>query len=222
MSGAGGTGCPRQVVIVRFMNLRLLALSGVVACAVALPLAVASAGQVGDGGRKVVRDLVRPSAEPSSVRRSAARPPAEPSAVRSSAADDYKAPLADAGRSPLLLGLGLATAARCGPELISPEGIEAQTCVLTQGEETWARTYYRNATGTVLDAVLSFMGPDGRTVQMHCPVGAGDEPDSCETPRGRTRGTPAGYTAVAEFAARRGSGPLLLRAGSNSGETTGS
>lgn len=94
--------------------------------------------------------------------------------------------------------------------------------MLTQGEETWARTYYRNATGTVLDAVLSFMGPGGRTVQMHCPVGAGDEPDSCETPRGLTRGTPAGYTAVAEFAARRGSGPLLLRAGSNSGETTGS
>ena len=227
MSGAGGTGCPRRVVIVRLMNLRLLALSGVVVCAVALPLAVASAGQVGDGGRKVVRDLVRPStvpsavrtsAEPSAVRRSAARP----SAVRPSAADDYKAPLADAGRSPLLLGLGLATAARCGPELISRDGIEAQTCVLTQGEEIWARTYYRNATGTVLDAVLSFMGPGGRTVQMYCPVGAGDEPDSCETPRERIQGTPADYTAVAEFAARRGSGPLLLRTGSNSGETTGS
>jgi hypothetical protein len=231
VSGAGGTGCPRQVVIVPFMNFRLLALSGVVACAVALPLAVASAGQVGDGGRRVVRDLVRPSAaspavrpatEPSSVRRSAAHASVEPSAVRPSAADDHKAPLADAGRSPLLLGLGLATAARCGPELISPDGIEAQTCVLTQGEETWARTYYRNATGAVLDAVLSFMGPGGRTVQMHCPVGAGDEPDSCETPRERIQGTPADHTAVAEFATRRGSGPLLLRAGSNSGENTGS
>ncbi|MFI8069241.1 hypothetical protein ACIF85_10720 [Streptomyces sp. NPDC086033] len=201
---------------------RLLALSGVVACVVALPLAVASAGQVGDGGRKVVRDLVRPSAEPSSGRRSVARASAEPSAVRPSVADDHKAPLAAAGRAPLLLGLGLATAARCGPELISPDGIEAQTCVLTQGEETWARTYYRNATGVVLDAVLSFMGPGGRTVQMHCPVGAGDEPDSCETPRDGIHGTPADYTAVAEFAARPDSGPLLLRAGSNSGETTGS
>jgi hypothetical protein len=224
VSGAGGTGCPRRVVIVRFMNLRLLALSGIVVCAIALPLAVASAGQVGDGGRTVVRDLVRP-AEPPAVRPpadpSAARPPAGPSAVRPSAADDYKAPLADSGRSPLLLGLGLATAARCGPELTSPDGIEAQTCVLTQGEETWARTYYRNATGAVLDAALSFMGPWGRTVQLHCAVGAGDEPDSCETPRERTQGAPADYTAVAEFA-RRGSGPLLLRTGSNSGETTGS
>ncbi|EDY56452.1 MULTISPECIES: hypothetical protein [Streptomyces] len=215
------------------MNLRLLALSGIVVCAIALPLAVASAGQVGDGGRTVVRDLVRP-AEPPAVRPpadpSAARPPADPSAarpstgpsaVRPSAADDYKAPLAESGRSPLLLGLGLATAARCGPELTSPDGIEAQTCVLTQGEETWARTYYRNATGAVLDAALSFMGPGVRTVQLHCAVGAGDEPDSCETPRERTQGAPVDYTAVAEFA-RRGSGPLLLRTASNSGENTGS
>ncbi|MGC0339510.1 hypothetical protein [Streptomyces sp. SLBN-8D4] len=204
------------------MNLRLLALSGIVVCAIALPLAVASAGQVGDGGRTVVRDLVRP-AEPPAVRSpagpSAERPSAHPSAVRPS--DDYKAPLADSGRSPLLLGLGLATAARCGPELTSPDGIEAQTCVLTQGEETWARTYYRNATGAVLDAALSFMGPGGHTMQLRCAVGAGDEPDSCETPRERVQGAPADYTAVAEFA-RRGSGPLLLRTGSNSGETTGS
>jgi hypothetical protein len=206
------------------MNLRLLALSGVVVCAVALPLAVASAGQVGDGGRRVVRDLVRSSAAPSAAP-SVVRPSAVPSVVRPSVApsvaDDYKAPPADPGRSPLLLGVGLATAARCGPELTSPDGIEAQTCVLTQGEETWARTYYRNATGAALDAALSFMGPGGRTVQLHCAVGAGDEPDSCETPREPTQGAPADYTAVAEFT-RRGSEPLLLRVGSNSGETTGS
>lgn len=219
------------------MNVRLLALSGAVVCAVALPLAVASAGQVGEGGRTVVRDLVRPAAAPSAVRPSPGRPsPVRPSAALSSvvppsgalssavppAADDFKAPPAGAGRSPLLLGLGLATAARCGPELSSPEGIEAQTCVLTQGEETWARTYYRNATGAALDAVLSLMEPGARTVQLHCAVGAGDEPDSCETPRERTQGSPGGYTAVAEFAARRGSGPLLLRVGSNSGDITGS
>ncbi|MFF0012910.1 hypothetical protein [Streptomyces sp. NPDC005374] len=184
-------------------RIRLLALSGVVVCAVALPLAVASAGQVGDEGRAVVRDLVRPS-------------------VRPSAREDEKAPPAAATGSPLLLGLGLATAARCGPELNSPDGLEAQTCVLTQGDETWARTYYRNATGAALDAVLSLMGPGARSVQMHCGVGAGDEPDSCETPRQRTRGTPGDYTAVAEFAARSDGGPLLLRSGSNSGETTGS
>lgn len=172
-------------------------------CAVALPLAVASAGQVGDGGRAAVRDLVRPS-------------------VRPSVHEDEKERLAAATGSPLLLGLGLATAARCGPDLKSPDGVEAQTCVLTQGDETWARTYYRNATGAALDAVLSLMGPGARSVQMHCVVAADDEPDSCETPRQRTRGAPDDYTAVAEFAARPDDGPLLLRSGSNSGEITGS
>lgn len=221
MSGAGGTGSPCPVVIVRFMNLRLLALSGAVVCAVALPLAVASAGQVGDAR---TRDTAGPAGH-NTGHAGSVRPPGHAGLsdpVRPSAADDYKAPLADADRPPLLLGLGLATAARCGPELSSPEGIEAQTCVLTQGEETWARTYYRNATGAALDAVLSLMGPGAHTVQMHCAVGAGDEPDSCETPRERTEGAPADYTAVAEFAARPDSGPLLLRSGSNSEEETGS
>ena len=186
------------------MNLRLLALTGVAVCAVALPLAVASAGQVGDEGRGAA---VRPAAS------------AAPSAVSSAAPSvdsDAKPPAA-----PLRLGLGLATAARCGPELTSPDGIEAQTCVLTQGEETWARTYYRNTTGAALDSVLSLMGPGG-TVQLRCAVGAEDEPGSCETPRERTEGDLGGYTAVAEFAARAGQGPLLLRSGSNSGAVTGS
>ncbi|PIM71129.1 hypothetical protein CTU88_18290 [Streptomyces sp. JV178] len=128
---------------------------------------------------------------------------------------------AESSRSHMLLGLGLATAARCGPELTSPDGIEAQTCVLTQGEESWARTYYRNATGRELSSVLSVMGPGGRSVRMHCAVGAEDEPGVCETPRERTQGEPGAYTAVAEFAAPDGSGPLLLRSGSNSSRTQG-
>ncbi|MBO4253379.1 hypothetical protein [Streptomyces griseorubiginosus] len=174
---------------------RLLALTAVVVCAVALPLAVASAGPVGDQGRAVVRTLTH---------------------------DDPKLPAAEPSRSPFLLGLGLATAARCGPQLTSPEGVEAQTCVLTQGQDTWARTYYRNATGRALDSVLSLMGPGGRTVQTNCAVDGGDEPGTCETPRERTRGPLDGYTAVSEFAERAGSGPLLLRSGSNSGDTAGS
>ncbi|QFR02753.1 hypothetical protein F9278_23390 [Streptomyces phaeolivaceus] len=125
----------------------------------------------------------------------------------------------EADGSSRLLGLGLATAARCGPELTSPDGIEAQTCVLTQGEQTWARTYYRNATGRELSSVLSMMAPGGHTVRMHCAVGAHDEPGVCETPRGRTRGAVGAYTAVAEFAAPDGGGPLLLRSGSNSGRS---
>ncbi|MEU1512376.1 hypothetical protein ABZ490_09465 [Streptomyces sp. NPDC005811] len=182
------------------MNLRLLALGGAVACALAVPLAMASAGQVGDapdGGT----DPKAPAALP-------APSPAPP-----------------AGSSPLLLGLGLATAARCGPGLTSPEGVEAQTCLLTQGGDTWARTYYRNATGRALDAVLSLMAPEGRTVRMRCAVAAEDEPETCETPREPTRGTLDAYTAVAEFSAfagKAGEGPLLLRSGSNSPGAEGS
>jgi hypothetical protein len=186
------------------MNLRLLALAGVVVGAIALPLAVASAGPPGDEGRTVVRAPAR-------------------HAVRASPrAQDAKAPPVTPERSPLLLGLGLVTAVRCGPELTSPGGIEAQTCVLTQGDETWARTYYRNVTGKALDSALSLLGPGGRTVQLSCAVGAEDEPGMCETPREHTRGALDGYTAVAEFAGQAGRGPLLLRSGSNSGAPSGS
>ncbi|MFG2355112.1 hypothetical protein [Streptomyces sp. NPDC048521] len=177
-------------------KLRLLALVGVVAAAVALPLAMASAGQVGDAGRAVA----------------GAPPPGTGAGEHADAKDPSVAPR----RSPLILGLGLATAARCGPELTSPEGIEAQTCVLTQGADTWARTYYRNATGEPLDSVLSLLGPGGRSVQMRCVTGADDEPATCETPREHSRGRPDAYTAVAEFAQRGPGGALLLRSGSNS------
>ncbi|MFD0393989.1 hypothetical protein ACFQ3Z_23155 [Streptomyces nogalater] len=88
--------------------------------------------------------------------------------------------------------------------------------MLTRGEGTWARTYYRNATGRSLDSLLSLMGPDGRTVQTRCATtGTDDEPATCETPRERIRGGPYAYTAVTEFAARDGDGALLLRSGSN-------
>ncbi|MEU6481250.1 hypothetical protein ABZ858_31150 [Streptomyces sp. NPDC047017] len=172
---------------------------GIVVCAVVLPLAVASAGQVGDRGDA-------------------------PSAPRALPRGDDKLPSAAPGgsRSPSLLGLGLATAARCGPQVSSPAGVEAQTCVLTQGADTWARTYYRDTTGGPLDAALTLMGPGDRTVRTHCALDGDDEPGMCETPREHTRGAPADYTAVAEFAGRAGHGPLLLRSGSNSpAETDG-
>ncbi|MEU8711047.1 hypothetical protein [Streptomyces sp. NPDC048663] len=164
-------------------RLRLLALAGVMVCAVALPLTVASAGQVGEAAGHPARS------------------------------DDEKLPAP--GRSPKTLGLGLATAARCGPELTSPGGVEAQTCVMAQGADTWARTYYRNATGADLESVLSLMGPQGRTVQTHCAADAADDPATCETPREHTRGSLDAYTAVTEFAARDDDGPLLLRSASN-------
>ncbi len=181
-------------------RIRLYGLTGVVVCAVVLPFAVASAGPSDD------REDAAPAAVPLLPR-----------------GGDGKAS-AGAERGPAVrspLPPGPATAVRCGPELTSPEGVEAQTCVLTQGPETWARTYYRNATGGPLESVLSLMGPEGRSVRMRCVVGAEDAPGTCETPRERLRGGPAQYTAVAEFAARAGYGRLLLRTGSNGGGEAG-
>ncbi|MEU3947283.1 hypothetical protein [Streptomyces sp. NPDC029526] len=104
---------------------------------------------------------------------------------------------------------------RCGPEVSSPEGIEAQTCVVARGEEIWGRAYYRNATGTVLSAILVLLAPGGSSVRVHCAVEPGDEPAVCETPRRARRGAPGDHEAVTEFAGRAGPGPLLLRSGSN-------
>ncbi|MFH9757511.1 hypothetical protein ACH4MJ_00985 [Streptomyces anulatus] len=105
---------------------------------------------------------------------------------------------------------------RCGPELVAPEGVEAQTCVLTQGGGVWARAYYRNATGEELRPVLSLMGPGGRTVELHCAPVTDDEPATCETPRVPSLAVPRSATAVAEFvgAGPVDEAPLLLRAGS--------
>lgn len=201
------------------MNFRLLALSGVAALTVALPLAVASAGPVGDADRDALLSLMPEEGLREVPPQGPQEDPADGKAREAADPDSSVDPVG----SPPLLGLGLATAARCGPELTSPDGVEAQTCVLSQGEETWARTYYRNVTGHELTSVLSFMGPDARTVQLRCAVGAEDEPGMCETPRERTEGGPGAYTAVAEFASDAGSaGPLLLRSGSNSGASEGS
>ncbi len=106
--------------------------------------------------------------------------------------------------------------ARCGPELVAPEGVEAQTCVMAEGGETWARTYYRNATGEELRPVLTLLGPGGRTVELHCAPAVHDEPGTCETPRVLSSGAPRSATAVAEFvgAGPVDEAPLLLRAGS--------
>ncbi|MEV5978873.1 hypothetical protein [Streptomyces sp. NPDC052114] len=192
------------------MQPRLIVLLGVVAVTVLLPLAGAFAGPVGDGDAKST--LPSPSNAPSDPADAPAKPGDAPAP-----ADRHpdRSLLADGA-----LG-GPATAAHCGPELSSPDGIEAQTCVLTQGRDTWARTYYRNATGEELTAVLSVLGPGARTVQMHCAVGAEDEPGACETPRERSTGAAGAYTAVAEFAAGE-SGGLLLRSGSNSAHPQGS
>ncbi|MFS4106227.1 hypothetical protein [Streptomyces sp. PD-S100-1] len=246
-------------------RVRLLALAAVVVGAAVLPLAVASAGQVGDRDEVTAGRAGTPAGavagraggpgeasadrtggagdtsagrahdiDDATARRTDGRTtdgrgdasagraggPSDPggasawSAVRSLAGDDDKIPAAPRRSTPLL-GIGPATAVRCGPEVSAPDGVEAQTCVVNQGDETWARTYYRNTTGEPLAAALTLMGPGDRTVRARCAPGGDDEPETCETPRERTRGTPADYTAVAEFARRGGEGALLLRAGSS-------
>ncbi|MDG4863544.1 hypothetical protein P8605_35925 [Streptomyces sp. T-3] len=198
----------------------MTALVTAVAVAVLLPLAGAFAGPAGNdsppGAPRVDSDV---RADDKAGSKAAGGTEEDGKA-------DERTTVAD-GREPgLLSGLGLTTAAHCGPELASPDGVEAQTCVLSQAHDTWARTYYRNATGEELRSVLTLMGPEGRTVQMYCVVEAGDEPGACETPREPSRGAAQAYTAVAEFAAEEaadGDEPaLLLRSGSNSVRTSGS
>ncbi|MFE1235542.1 hypothetical protein [Streptomyces tendae] len=215
-------------------RIRLYGLAGVVVCAVVLPFAVASAGPPSGDADAEVSTAVPLLARGGDDKASASSASAASSAAAESAPavepEDRFGPGFGAGfggagrvtdtdapaRSPLPPGPALA--ARCGPELTSPAGVEAQTCVLTRGSETWARTYYRNATGGPLEAVLSLMGPDGHSVRTSCAVSVEDAPGTCETPPEDTgdasRGGLEGYTAVAEFARRAGYGPLLLRAGS--------
>ncbi|MGW7308495.1 hypothetical protein ACWGI1_23325 [Streptomyces sp. NPDC054835] len=133
-------------------------------------------------------------------------------------------PAAADGSAPGRPSAALPSATRCGPELASPDGVEAQTCVVTEGAHIRARTYYRNVTGQELDAVLTLMAPGGRTVQVRCAVAARDEPGTCETPGEPVRGGAVDYSAVSEFAgAGEGdSTPLLLRSGSNAAGPDGS
>ncbi|WP_169316765.1 hypothetical protein [Actinacidiphila oryziradicis] len=112
----------------------------------------------------------------------------------------------------------------CGPRLSAPGGLRAQTCTISEDGDTWARTYYRNATGEPLSGMLSLMRPDGRTVQARCSIEARAAAGICETPRERTvRAAAEPYAAVAEIAA---GGPadaerLLLRSGSGAGSAAG-
>ncbi|WP_406861935.1 hypothetical protein ABZO31_16255 [Streptomyces sp. HUAS MG47] len=199
------------------MNLRVIGLGAAVVCAVLVPLA-AFAGE-GGGEKRGLLSVVR---TPASENRTEPRTRAEKNGTR--AENGTESRTARETTSPTPAAAPPPRSSVCGPELTSPDGIEAQTCVLTEGTETWGRTYYRNASGRELAAVLTLMSPGGRTVQMHCAVSAADEPGACETPRERTREPVSEYSAVAEFAgAGEGdSTPLLLRSGSNALASKGS
>ncbi|MET9292218.1 hypothetical protein [Streptomyces sp. NPDC003077] len=228
----------------RAPNLRMIALASTVALAAALPLAAATAGPT-DAGRRA--SVAAHSSSPHAGR-SATRPDTADQGARgaspdtASPADRPPTPDAPETASPaagdVLPGLGLGAAdpgrhtAECGPELSSPQGVKAQTCVLSRSDRTWARTYYRNTSGQPLRAVLTLMRPDGGTVQVHCELSPRDEPGTCETPREPTiraradegtrgetaaEGSEAGrlsYDAVAELSDLDGE-RLWLRSGSN-------
>ncbi|MFF0475308.1 hypothetical protein [Streptomyces sp. NPDC004284] len=198
----------------RPVNLRVVGLGTAVAVAVLLPL-VATAKPTGGPGRPAGASAGDDAKAGGLLKGLGPGPRTADSATPTSA--PVPTPSASAPTAPERV-------THCGPELASPEGAEAQTCVLTEGPDVWARTYYRNVTGRQLDAFLTLMGPGGRTVQVDCPVPAQDEPGTCESPRERARGAATGYAAVAEFAGagEGGSTPLLLRAGSNTADSEGS
>ncbi|MDF9814293.1 hypothetical protein [Streptomyces sp. SPB162] len=206
----------------RAPNLRMIALTSVIALAVVLPLAAATAGPAGPPGRAARSD--RPQAVPGVADGPGAGAlggllpalgPASP------ATGPVPGPVPRSSGAPGAGNGAVRPVTACGPQLTSPDGLQAQTCTIAVGGDTWARSYYRNGTGDPLDGVLILMRPDGGTVRVECPVGAGTAPGSCETPRERTvtavspdDGVTQVYSAVAEFASA-GSERMLLRAGSN-------
>lgn len=207
--------------------LRALALGLVVPVAVLVPV-MATAGPAAEPAPAVVAEDMPSAPEPVHPA------PVSPAPVLPPLASVLPSPGSPTAARPSPTRASLASAppaspsstvTRCGPELSSPDGVEAQTCVVSEAAGIRARTYYRNATGRELDAVLTFLAPAGRTVQVRCAIEARDEPGTCQTPMEPPRESAGtGFSAVAEFA---GSGegdstPLLLRSGSNSVETEGS
>ncbi|MDQ1009753.1 hypothetical protein QFZ82_004238 [Streptomyces sp. V4I23] len=199
------------------MNLRMIGLAAVVVVAGLVPLA-ASAGTAG-----APASGSSSSEEAEGGERNGAGTGEAPGLLPGLSASDGVAGTEGAHSTGTGERAPAHTSERCGPELASPDGVEAQTCVLTDGGRTWARTYYRNATGDELTSVLTLMGPGGRTWQTNCPIEEGDEPGTCETPRERSLGAASHYSAVAEFAAAwaGADAALLLRSGSNSRTATG-
>lgn len=184
-------------------HLSLITLACTVVLAGVLPVAVAAAGPAAGPDEEA-----RPSAAPAPSA-SAAEEPVVGGRTGGSVRN------AGSGGGELAAGepSGRA-AASCGPELSVPEGLSAQTCVLSGDDRTWARTYYRNLTGSPLSAALTLTRPDGSALSAPCAMPAGGRPGVCETPREPGRAGARPYAATAEAGASDGS-RLLLRSSSN-------
>ncbi|WP_407551261.1 hypothetical protein QOM21_17745 [Streptomyces sp. Pv4-95] len=219
-----------MVPLQRAPKFRMIALAGTAVAAIAIPLAAATAGPadtLAPGARnETAEDAVRPSESGHSAKGAKTGRPGHEGAPAGPRARGEGGVVGSAthreARDGTLGDLGLPLLSddrrisRCGPELTSPQRVQAQTCVLAEDGATWARTYYRNRTGDPLRAVLTLLRPDDSTLQVHCTVPVADRPGMCETPTGATvhkSGVP--YGAVAEFADAAGE-RLLLRAGNNS------
>ncbi|GLW17094.1 hypothetical protein Stsp01_38370 [Streptomyces sp. NBRC 13847] len=208
----------------RAQKLRLTGLAGLAVLAIVVPLGAATAGPA---------HRVTPGTQPGAAAKAENSSSVETGNTAESGADPDRAPALAPAPAPAP-GTDSGTGhrpgpgrfpgrtARCGPELTVPQGIEAQTCVLSRAGRTRARTYYRNRTGRPLRAALTLLRPDGGAVQVNCAVPAAGAPGMCETPAGPTvhaGGLP--YAAVAEVSDAAGE-RLLLRSGSNSPLRSGS
>ena len=201
----------------RASHLPLIALVCTVVLAVALPIAAATAGPAGP---TAVGEAAVPSTESTSTE--SARGPAATGGERGAGAGDADGRSSGSGRGTHAAGAaGLVSS--CGSELTSPEGLTAQTCVLSEEYETWARAYYRNETNSPLRGALTLTRPDGSSLRAECEVAAAGDPGMCETPREKSRqrsaqkadGEARRYSATTEVGSLDGE-RLLLRSGSNS------
>lgn len=192
---------PRRRPPASYVPLTALACTAVLA--VVLPVAGAAAGPA-------------PSPSPPPQPHSQRSP--HPAAAASPSPSPAASPSRETGRG--ATGAG-GPSSSCGPEVASGDGhsgLSAQTCLLSQDGRTWARTYYRNATGEPLSAALTLTRPDGGSLRAGCAMSASGGPDGsgvCETPREKSRTGPGGYAATVEAGTPDGE-RLLLRSGVNS------